>query len=218
MILYVNGDSHSAGAELTNPAVNWPALLADRMGYRLINDAVSGASNSRILRTASDFSTQANPADTFIIIGWSSWEREEWSMNGRYYNVNAGGHDSMPPELELRYKTWVAEQSPDTMSAKSKITHQQLYRFHRGLKERRIPHLFFNAFMPFQHRHPVSSRPEWNNRYLGPYDNDLSYFWYLKNQGFKHSSYYHFNNDAQPVWAEVLHKFILENKLHDTFY
>ena len=73
MILYVNGDSHSAGAEAVNDycfaeedsnyqhlgkthhpdnlKASYGQVLANNIGYELTCDAESGASNTRILRT-----------------------------------------------------------------------------------------------------------------------------------------------------------------------
>ena len=42
-MLYTVGDSFTYGQELPNPEQQaWPALLADRLGYRLINDGRPG--------------------------------------------------------------------------------------------------------------------------------------------------------------------------------
>ena len=71
MLLYINGDSHSAGAEIAGPwafaeddsryrglgrvphpnnlALSYGQLLADKMNCRLICDAESASSNHRII-------------------------------------------------------------------------------------------------------------------------------------------------------------------------
>ena len=41
-----------------------------------------------------------------VIIGWSTWEREEWLHEGTYYQVTASGTDDVPPELHSKYKKW----------------------------------------------------------------------------------------------------------------
>lgn len=212
MILYVNGDSNSAGADLVNPNQSWAHLLAKRLGITLVNEAKSGASNPGIMRTASDAVAHSDK-NTFVIIGWTSWEREEWSYQGQYYNVNSGGHDTLPAELQEKYKQWVTEQNPASQSAKSLQMHSQIHRLHRSLIDRRIPHVFFNALMPFQHNLLDPKRLNWHKNYIGPYDNDSSYYWYLKNHGQKSNKNNHYNKDAQAIWADLLYNYIQEKEL-----
>lgn len=212
MILYVNGDSNSDGSECKDLTGSWPHVLAERLGAILVNEAKGGTSNPRIMRVASQSLAHAD-RNTFVVIGWTSWEREEWLHNGQYYDVNAGGHDTLPPELQERYKQWVSEQGTDEQARKSKSMHEQLHRLHRSLKDRRIPHLFFNALMPFQHNLIDPVHKEWNKHYLGPYDNELSYFWYLKNLGMNSTANNHYTDKAQAIWADVLYKYIQENRL-----
>jgi hypothetical protein len=213
VILYVNGDSNSSGNELKDSGKSsWPQLLANRLDISLANEAKSGTSNPQIIRTASNSLSRANK-DTFVIIGWTSWEREEWLHQGQYYNVNSGGYDTLPPELEERYKQWVIEQGPEQQSIKSKLMHSQIHRMHRSLLERHIPHLFFNALMPFQHNLLDPIQLNWHKNYVGPYDNDLSYFWYLKNHGWKPTKNNHFLENAQAEWSDVLYNYIRDNEL-----
>ena len=212
MILYVNGDSNSDGSECKDLSSSWPHLLADRLGRTLINEAKGGTSNPRIMRVASQALAHTD-RKTFVVIGWTSWEREEWLHHGQYYDVNSGGHDALPKELEEQYKSWVTNQGPDQQALKSKTMHEQIHRLHRSLKDRHIPHLFFNALMPFQHNLLDPVHKEWGKNYLGPYDNDSSYYWYLKNHGWKHTNNYHYTDDAQRVWADVLYNYIQENEL-----
>lgn len=212
MILYINGDSNSNGTECRDLSQSWPHILANRLGFTLINEAKSGTSNPRIMRVTSNTLARSDK-NTFAIIGWTSWEREEWEFNGQYYDVNAGGHDALPSNLQEKYKRWVTEQGPDQQAYKSKIMHEQLHRLHRSLKDRRIPHLFFNALMPFQHNLLDPVHKDWGKNYLGPYDNDLSYYWYLKNHGFKLTKNNHFLEDAQTAWADVLYTYIKEREL-----
>lgn len=210
MIFYVNGDSHSAGAELDNPAQSWPCLLANQLGLRLINNAKAGGSNPRILRTTENFTAQTDLKDLFVVIGWTSWEREEWQKENSYYDVNAGGHDNLPPDLALKYKTWVTDQNQETRESKSQSTHEHIYKLHCYYKENNVRHLFFNAVMPFLHS---GKQHDWHGNFLGPYENDLSYYWYLKKAGYAHTKLNHYSETAQAQWANVLYKYIQENNL-----
>jgi hypothetical protein len=150
MILYVNGDSNSAGAELLDKKLSWPALLAQRLNFQLLNLAQSGASNDRILRTTQEF-LNTNTKNIFVIIGWTSWEREEWLYQNNYYDVNASGYQHLPEGIIQQYKQWVTQQNDLARKTKSKQHHERIYELHQKLTQKQIPHLFFNALMPFQH-------------------------------------------------------------------
>ena len=122
MILYVNGDSHTAAGEAVNDycfaeddphlwaygraphpdnlKVSWGQRLADMIGATLHCDAESASSNTRILRTTRKYLETNHP--DLIVIGWSTWEREEWSHKGNYYQVTASGTDSVPEDLQQR--------------------------------------------------------------------------------------------------------------------
>ncbi len=124
MLLYVNGDSHSAGAEAVNPfcfacddskyrnlgrkphpdnlAVSYGNIISNSIRSTLICDAESASSNTRIIRTTRDFLLHNRP--DLIIVGWATWEREEWYHNGTHYQVTAGGTDLVPNELLDQYK------------------------------------------------------------------------------------------------------------------
>ena len=212
MILYVNGDSNSNGSECKDSNQSWPVLLAEKLNANLVNEAKSGTSNPRILRTSSNAVAHSD-RNTFVVIGWTSWEREEWLHQNQYYDVNAGGHDILPSELQDRYKQWVIEQGPDQQAVKSLAMHSQIHRLHRSLKDRRIPHVFFNALMSFQHNLLNPKHLEWDNNYVGPYDNELSYYWYLKNHNWKPTKNNHYTDDAQRAWADMLYNYIQDKEL-----
>lgn len=209
MILYVNGDSNSNGTELKNQSQSWPLLLSQALNFKLINDSIPGGNNPRILRTTRDMLDQCDTQDIFVVIGWTSWEREEWLHNDRYYTVTASGRNSVPIELQADYIKWVAKQSELEQTRKSKLLHDQIYDLHLLLTKQKIPHLFFNALMPFVEYESV----DWHNNYLGPYNNDLSYYWYLKNHGWQPTANNHYLEDAQAIWADVLKNYIEDNKL-----
>lgn len=215
MILYVNGDSNSAGAELTNLSNSWASIISSRLQSKLINQAKGGSSNDRILRTTIEFLDRSTDSDLFVVIGWTSWEREEWQYQGQYYDVNAGGHDTMPEELQEQYKHWVSNQGYQAQSSKSELMHKKIYQLHQRLDNQNIKHVFFNALMPFQHSvlSNESVRFDWKNNYLGPYDNDWSYYWHLKNRGFIPTSNNHYLESGNLCWANVLQHYIELNLL-----
>jgi hypothetical protein len=202
MILYTNGDSHTA------PDFGYVNIVAQELNCDLINQAQSGSSNASILRRTREYLEHTTP--DFIIIGWSTWEREEWYHNDRYYTVTASGTNSVPEELEHKYKQWVIEQTSDRWSEKSVEWHEYLYSFHLELEQKNIRHLFFNCMYAFLRKKQMYN---WNNAYVDPYDKDYSYYQYLKNKGLRPDEWYHYEADGHEVWAEFLIDYIRENKL-----
>ena len=202
MLLYANGDSHTA------PDFGYINIVAQKFDCDLINQAQSGSSNASILRRTREYLKHTTP--DFIIIGWSTWEREEWYHNDRYYTVTASGTNSVPEELTNKYKQWVTEQTSDRQSEKSVEWHEYIYSFHLELEQKNIRHLFFNCMYDFIRKNQTYN---WNSAYVDPYDRDQSFYWYLKNKGLRPDEWYHYEADGHKVWAEFLIDYIRENKL-----
>jgi hypothetical protein len=198
MILYVNGDSHSLGINLETKDT-YAARVSHALELELINHATIGASNQRILRTTHEY-LENNTSD-LIIIGWSTWEREEWQDADRYYDVNSSGSDHLPKYLQEKYKIWVTQQDADTMDAKSRMWHEKIYQLHTDLCLRQIPHVFFNCMYNF---FSIKQPLDWKNCYIGPYENERSFYWYLCNQGYKTDTWYHHGAQAHGAWADLL--------------
>jgi hypothetical protein len=202
MILYVNGDSHcyGSGVESNNTFAHH---VATNFNSLLVNQAKSGASNQRIIRTTKEYLENNTP--DLVLIGWSTWEREEWEYNGNYYNVNSSGHDSLPRELEESYKIWVTEQTSDLTDIKSQHWHQEIYKLHLDLQQKNIPHLFFNCMYNF---FKINDYKDWNYNYVDPYNNDYSYYWFLKARGYDADDWYHFKADGHQAWGNFLIEYI----------
>lgn len=231
MILYLNGDSHSVAAEATNIHafanddhkhwgtphrhghrsnldVSYGAKLSEQLGCSWINQGESGSSNYRIMRTARIFLETSNVKDLVLLIGWSTWEREEWLHNGVYYQVTASGTDTVPADLQDKYKRWVIDSS--NRVAKNEIFwHDEIYRFHQELESKNIKHLFFNTYRYFNHISLPENNIEkhnWGNSYIDPYSRDLTYFYWLQDRGYKTVSEqsYHYGADAHLAWSSLL--------------
>jgi len=227
LILYVNGDSHSAAAEAAvpycfaqddslyyalgriphpeNERVSYGCNIANQLYAILHCDAESASSNDRIIRTTKQYIQEEGNPDA-IIIGWATWEREEWLYDDVYYQVTASGTDSVPASLEQKYKQWVI----DTASRQSVIelaTHDKIYKFHQELLDLKIPHLFFNTYNCFAHiRINNLARFDWGKNYIDPYSEELTYYTWLKQNGCQtvNPNSYHFGVDAHEKWADFL--------------
>jgi hypothetical protein len=233
MILYVNGDSHAAAAECVNThawacddglywnlgqgphpdnlRASFGCELANFLGAVLICDAQAGCSNQRIIRTTRAWidQNQSTLADTFMVIQWSTWEREEWLHDGVYYQVGASGTDSVPPELQELYRHFILSLD---WTEKTRQAHDQIWKFHQELNEHGIRHVMFNGNTDFSQ---IQNPMDWSSSYIKPYDTEFTYDRVLKNNGFStvnpHS--WHFGPKAHCFWAEYLLQYVNDNKL-----
>jgi hypothetical protein len=218
MILYVNGDSHSAGAEAVNSfcfaeddpfyyslgriphpdneRASYGCNIANELFAVLHCDAESASSNSRIIRTTREYLKDNKP--DAIVIGWSTWERQEWLHDGVYWQINAGGvgHD-WPNTVKEKYKDYVLNLNWSEATAQA---HKQIYEFHNELLDLGIPHLFFNTYNDFGTQEPL----EWHDSYIKPYNPNMTYWKWLTDHGFESNPSYHFRADAHRKWAEFL--------------
>ena len=225
MILYVNGDSHTAAAECVNKhafaeddgtlwptgrephpdnlSVSWGKLLADSLHYDFVCGAESASSNDRIMRTTKNY-IQNNKPD-LIVIQWSTWEREEWFIHNKWYQVNASGIDIVPKGLKKDYKNYIANID---WTQKTLDAHLKIFNFHLWLQTRNIRHLFFNGNNTFD---SILNRVDWNNCYYKPYYS--SFDLELADKFEKRNGGYHYGPEAHTHWANTLYQYLVDNHL-----
>lgn len=222
MIVYVNGDSHSAGAEAANTycfadddpeykdcgrkphpdnlAVSYSKVIADNFNADLYCEAESASCNSRIIRTTREYLEKHTP--DLIIIGWSEWGRTEYLYQGRHWQIAGHGiGKDWPQELLNWHKEWIVNSNYHQQVIEC---HETIWQFHQEIIN--IPHIFFNCFSAFTQ----VNKYNWGNSYIGPYDDHLSYRSWLVDQGFNtvNSSSDHFGADAHQAWANFLQEYI----------
>jgi hypothetical protein len=232
MIVYVNGDSHSAGAEAVNHhafakddymyralgnqphpdnlQASYGCCISNELGAVLDCDAQSASSNDRIIRTTEEYLKTNRP--DLLIIGWATWEREEWLHEGTYWQINAGGIGfDWPDTFKEQYKPWVIEQlEPNVINAKLINWHNKIFQLHQQLLDLKIPHLFFNTYLSFfniQHlTHLGADKYNWGYNYVDPYNDESNYYQWLKLNNYKtaYPDSYHFKSDAHRAWADFL--------------
>jgi hypothetical protein len=232
MILYVNGDSHTAAAEAVNPhafaeddglyyglgrrphpdneRVSWGCELANHLRAILWCDAESASSNDRIMRTTREWlQQQIDIADTLVVIQWSTWERQEWQHDGTWYQVNASGMDDVPPVFSERYRDFVIGVNWQECQQQA---HDKIWQFHQELKLNNIRHLFFNGNSDFS---GIKDPKDWGVHYMAPYDPAQTYDRVLKNNGFQtvNPKSWHFGQAAHCFWAEHVLQYINDNNL-----
>lgn len=214
MILYVNGDSHSAGAQAVNDyafanddfskvalgkkphpenlKVSYGSNLSNFLKLALVCDAEAGCSNERIIRTTYDYlNKKDNKQKTLIVIGWTNWTRTEWfdeDLN-ELIQINASFENSATPNLLKKFKHYVAKLN---IVDKQIEWNDKIYQLHLDLNELNIPHLFFNGNNHFGglyvenrlHLPIIPNHYDWGRCYIDPYSSKGTYSEILKSHGF----------------------------------
>lgn len=233
MKLYVNGDSHTAAAEAVNTfafaeddgryfylgraphpdnlAVSWGRSLADVVKAAFYCDAESASSNDRIIRTTREWlaNQSGRHSEILMLIQWSTWEREEWILEGRPFQVTASGTDDVPKIYHNQYREWVAGMN---WAQKTQQAHDQIWQFHCELRDQGVRHVFFNGNSDFS---KITQKQDWGVSYISPYDPSMTFAQLLKNNGFDtvSSNSWHFGKPAHSFWSRFMLQYIVSNKL-----
>jgi hypothetical protein len=233
MILYVNGDSHTAAAEAVNPhafaeddgnlvhlgrlphpdnlAVSWGKQLSTLLKMAFFCGAESAASNNRIIRTTKEYVNNytQDVTNIFVIIGWSTWEREEWVIDDVYYQINTSGSDIVPEDYVGKYKEYVTNVN---WRHKTNQAHKDIIELHKWLEDKNIKHIFFNGNNTFDQ---IQTKFDFGTTYIEPYNKNFSYNEYLTGEGMLPVVFnsYHFGADGHSLWAKYLLKYIIKNNL-----
>jgi hypothetical protein len=233
MILYVNGDSHSAGAEAVNAhafaeddpkyfylgraphpdnlQVSWGKLLSLSLQAGLKCDAESASSNSRIIRTTQEWlDTIQDQEEVLVIIQWSTWEREEWydPESKQYIQVNASGQDIVPQAMQEKYRHYIMAIN---WQDKTKEAHDQIWAFHKELEAKGIRHVFFNGNNSFG---GITDKKDWGTSYIEPYDPKGTFSAKLELAGIQTVApdSYHFGKDGHSFFNRFMLQYIINNK------
>ncbi len=233
MILYVNGDSHTAAAEAVNPhafaeddrnlvhlgrlphpdnlAVSWGKKLSTLLKMAFYCDAESAASNDRIIRTTKAYVSNytQDHSNLFVIIGWSTWEREEWLIDDVYYQINASGTDIVPDAYVEKYKEYVTDVN---WRHKTNQAHNDIKGLHKWLDDKKIKHIFFNGNNTFSQ---INNKFDFGNAYIEPYNKQFNYNDYLLSNGCNTvtNNSYHFGENGHTAWARYLLKYIAKSDI-----
>jgi hypothetical protein len=184
-----------------NVQVSYGQVIADKLSALLHCHARGAGSNDRIIRTTKEYLKTHKP--DVIIIGWSTFEREEWynEHDNIWYQVNASGHDYVPEKWRNRYKDFIINVN---WNEKAKKTHEDIWLFHQYLKSLSIPHLFFNSHNYFWGFIDQYDQYDWGDNFIKPYD-WFSYTYYLeKICKLPRPKNNHYDLTGHQLWAEFL--------------
>ena len=161
MLLFANGCSHTAGAEIEFPMQGecydkaWPKHLANIWGCDHVNLSKSGGSQKRIIRTTINFIGNyllegKDLKDIFVIILWPGPYRTELfdpsfpTIYGDGWRTFCVGNDykNISKDMENFYKSWVLAYDNETAKVTNLLDVISLQSY---LKFWKIKYFFFRA-------------------------------------------------------------------------
>jgi hypothetical protein len=245
-IALVAGCSHIAGSEIDgnqdskyNRDNSFGSVLATKLGYRPINIAINGATNTGIARSILMwFDENYNPdtMDVYVIVGWTESSRLEipakhrpsdfhsgnpsieWydSSANSYLRINYGwtGGDAYEKSIVTGYQKFMSENETYLeYQAASEVLLVQYF-----LNSLTVPYVMCNTMHMFvPNDHFVSCLLKMiDKRYYYNFDKsqDDSFFWKYRNLGYENikAKYWHHNEEPHSLYAEELYKFIGEQQ------
>jgi hypothetical protein len=156
--LFANGDSHTIGTYTENDKIitlksPFAKQLAKRFELGYTNLAMAGGSNNRIIRTTIDSLPSLDPKETFILIGWSGWDRTEWYWKNKWHFICGDPGYEIPDFAKKSWQqniTHTKNCGHDAVSqhdqwAKAKEHEHAIWVFHHLLNNLGYKFLFFIA-------------------------------------------------------------------------
>lgn len=215
--LWVNGDSHTAGTYSPfNVEHPFAKQLAKKFDLEYTNIAVAGGSNQRIIRTTVEALPDLDSKETFILIGWSSWERTEWYWNNTWHQICGDPGYNIP---EFAHSRWQRHsdhgknQFSDAVSdhdlwTKSKEQEHAIWVFHKLLENLGYKFLFFrgcaNTFR-WESTQEYSSKLPWSPHSWAhdPYM-PTGFSEFSQQNGHIKDAWWHYGQEAHNDYADFL--------------
>ena len=219
MHILFNGDSNMKGEELENKDLSMAGFITKLYNATATNLSASGASNDRIYDSTWQY-LQTNSAPDLVVVGWTSYDREQWYFNNEFQEINRlDVGQRIPEEFRQRYQFWKnhVEHDPDWRRIMGYYWHNKIYNLHMWLYERKIPHLFFHTFdsfvIPDQKEHL-----NWHHNFFNPYNQNYCYISWCNEHGYKQITpgWYHYNEDAHAKWANIMIEYMRTHSIYDT--
>jgi hypothetical protein len=215
--LWVNGDSHTAGSyDIQQVAKTFPQQLAEKFNLQYTNIALPGGSNNRIIRTTIEALPDLDPNETFILIGWSSWERTEWYWKNQWHAVCGDPGYTLPEFAQQRWKQHAEHYrnqfsnpvSDHDVWTKSKEQEHAIWVFHKLLNNLGYKFLFFlGCANPFRWESTQDSTSQLNwlpNTWAHDPYLPTGFSEFSEQNGHKKDKFWHYGQQAHNDWAELL--------------
>lgn len=218
MILYTNGCSMTEGAELEEPKkYSWPTCLANSLNRQVVNQGCSGGSNERILRTSISWlskylNNKKDPMNLFVVIGWTSFSRVEYIVNGNWFNFLP----KQPPlpkhiqPIQDFYAKYIIDELRDNTYSILNILSMQSW-----LKVNNISYLFFDALhgsynKKYEDVQQMMDQVDVKRYYT--FDNHYYCMWSFCDN-YARGLEGHPLEKGHQAWADLLENYIIENNL-----
>lgn len=163
--------------------------------------AKNGASNHWITAHVEYFQSCVAEND-FLLVGWTSWEREEWPWIQENVSVCNGPNFGVPEPMKKKYLEWKSNLTEQYIFSKKQYWHDQIYQIHQQLKANKVRHLFWLTYDSFLDIEPQ----DWGANFFMPYHNNGCMYHYLKSHSYAplKNDAYHFDAQAHQFWADAL--------------
>lgn len=150
---------------------------------------------------------------TFLFIGWTSYEREEWPWLYSNYSVCGGPSFGLPDPLKARFEQWKLTLTEDYRLSCLDKWHDKIYTVHEQLLNKQIPHLFWTTYDNF--KDIKNHKRNWHGNFYRPYDTDgCMVKWFdMNNISPKENDIFHYDRNAHAMWAQELAVYAQENLL-----
>ena len=192
---------------------NMVSVFSHQMNQSFRCWSKNGASNYWIEQHIEYF--LADPAwdpDTFLFIGWTSTEREEWPWLYNNISVCGGPDFGMPEPTKAKFEQWKKTLTPEYMQQCTNMWHDRIHQLHIELVDRKIRHLFWCTYDNFK---SINNHVTWNKNFFMPYDDTGCMAKFLESKKITaiDGDPFHYNDAAQSTWANTLFNYAKENML-----
>ena len=215
MLLYINGCSHAAGAEIEFKEQtecynkSFGELTANQLGWKNHNNSAAGGSNDRIIRTTVNFienyKISNNIHDLYVVIAWTGADRTEITFNGNTYQLCLGSNwYRYPSEVIEYYKSYLTTHSSGNVPGGMILKMLLLQEY---LKSNEIKFTFISSFWDFTDIHP-DNQLLFNS--LDPFHffnkgtGDGNFFQTLDASGFLRTNRGHYLADGHAHYSKIL--------------
>ncbi len=238
-IMLIAGCSHAAGSEIDgtedsyyNRQHTFGNILAQKMGYKPINIALNGATNTGIARSVLEwFDNHYNDQvlEVFTLVAWTESVRMEvpvdWSSSYQDSNPNADWFSDTCKEylrVNMGWKGTVDREKPiiayhQEFMAKSTqylelVSVNVILQLQYFLKMLNVNYLMCNTLHMFNRTKQLDFYLDKidKTRYINFDNNDECFYWKYRNNGFNNTKakYWHHGEEPHRLFADELFQFL----------